>query len=103
LTLDASFDGNRVHGTAELHAQLGGNAIAEFTLDSPAAADHPFTPAATIDATVRAHLPQLATLQPWIGTIARVQGQAIGDVGIKGTLAEPVMAGQVVGYGLRVD
>jgi hypothetical protein len=78
-----------VSGTAELRAKLGGNALADFQLDAPSGTDHPFARAALLRGSIRAHLPSLATLQPWVGTAARVDGQAIGDIALAGTLADP--------------
>ena len=103
LALDASLDGTRIAGNAEMRARLGGNALADFELRAPAGGRHPFTPESALRATVRAHLPSLAAVQPWIGTTARVQGQMIADLVIGGTVAKPALSGQLVGYGLRVD
>jgi translocation and assembly module TamB len=103
LAANATLDGTRLTGGAELRAQLGGNALADFQLQAPSGSSHPFTAAAPLRATVRAHLPSLATLQPWIGTSTRIQGQAIADLAVAGTLGKPELSGQVVGYGLRVD
>lgn len=103
LTLAATLDGRRLSGTAEMRAQLSGNALADFELRAPDNARHPFTAAAPVRATIRAHLPSLAAVQPWIGTGARVQGQMIADVAVAGTLGSPALSGQLVGYGLRID
>jgi translocation and assembly module TamB len=103
FVVDARLEGGRVKGTAELRAKIGGNALAEFEIAAPPSGRHPFAAAAPLRATVRAHLPSLASLQPWIGTSARVRGQAIADVDVAGTLGNPVLAGQLVGYGLQLD
>ena len=103
LALDARLDGPRLLGNGELRGRIGGNVLAEFELAAPPGAAHPFTTAAPLKAAVRAHVPSLASLQPWLGTSARVQGQAIADVDVSGTLGKPVLAGQLVGYGLRLD
>jgi translocation and assembly module TamB len=103
LAIDATLDGGRVRGNAEMRARLGGTALAEFDIAAPAGAAHPFVDGSSLRASVRAHLPSLATLQPWVGTAARVQGQLIADVAVAGTIAKPALSGQLVGYGLRVD
>ena len=103
LALDAKLDGRRVTGHAELHAKVGGNALADFDVVAPAGAAHPFNEASSVRASVRAHVPALGTLQPWIGTLARVQGQAIADMTVAGTVAKPVLSGQLVAYDLRYD
>lgn len=103
LELHATLDGTRLSGTAEMRARLGGNALADFELTAPSGSRHPFTLTSPVRASIRAHLPSLATLQPWVGTAVRLQGQAIADVAVAGTLANPALSGQLVGYGLRVD
>jgi translocation and assembly module TamB len=103
LVIEARLDGPRVIGTGELRARNGGDALADFELAAPAGGSHPFTAAAPLRGAVRAHVPSLAALQPWLGTSARVRGQAIADVTVGGVLGKPVLAGQLVGYGLRLD
>ena len=103
LKLVARIDGPRMSVSGEVRARLAGNALVDATLDAPAGRAHPFDRAAALGGTVRAHLPSLATLQPWIGTGARVQGQAIAEANLAGTLGEPGFTGQIVGYALRID
>jgi translocation and assembly module TamB len=89
--------------SGEMRARLAGNALLDATLAAPAGREHPFDRAAALGGTVRAHLPSLATLQPWVGTGARVQGQMIAEANLGGTLGEPGFTGQIVGYALRID
>jgi len=103
LAIEGRLDGPRVVGSGELRARNGGDALADFEFAAPSGASHPFTAAAPLRASLRAHVPSLATLQPWLGTGARVRGQAIADVTVGGVLGKPVLAGQLVGYGLRLD
>jgi len=103
LAVDAKLDGRRITGDAVLHAKVGGNVIADFELIAPPGTELPVTADSQVRATVRAHVPRLATLQPLIGTIARVQGQAIADLAIGGTIGDPVLEGQLVAYDLRYD
>ena len=103
LVVDARIDGPRLTGTGELRAKLAGNTLVDFVVNAPVGGRHPFTASAPLTASVRAHLPSLATLQPWLGTAARMQGQAIAQVDVGGVLGKPVLAGQLVGYGLRLD
>ncbi|HVE49929.1 MAG TPA: translocation/assembly module TamB domain-containing protein [Casimicrobiaceae bacterium] len=103
LMLQARLDGRRVAGNAEVDAKLGGTAQAQFVIEAPASAPHPFVGASTVRATVHAELPRLATLQPWIGTAARVQGQLNADLTIAGTLDKPIVTGNVVASDLRYD
>lgn len=103
LVVDARLDGPRLTGTGELRAKLAGNTLLDFAVTAPADGRHPFSASASLTASVRAHLPSLASLQPWLGATARVQGQAIADVSVGGVLGKPVLAGQLVAYGLRLD
>lgn len=103
LVVDARLDGPRLTGTGELRAKLAGSTLVDFVVNAPAGSRHPFTASAPLTASVRAHLPSLAALQPWLGTAARMQGQAIAQVNVGGVLGKPVLAGQLVGYGLRLD
>ncbi|HEX4884288.1 MAG TPA: translocation/assembly module TamB domain-containing protein, partial [Casimicrobiaceae bacterium] len=103
LKVDATIDGARLAATGELRANLAGNTLVDATLTAAPGSLHPFHADARVGGTVRAHVPALATLQPWFGTAARVQGQAIAELNLGGTLGDPAFAGQLVGYGLRVD
>ncbi len=103
LALNATLDGKRLTGDAQLRARLGGNALAEFTIDAPAGSSHPFSAAAPIRAAIKARLPSLVPLQPFLGTSARIQGQASADFAVAGTLRKPELTGQLVGSDLRVD
>ena len=103
LRIDATFDGPRLAAKGELHARLAGSTLVDATAEMQAGSAHPFSRDAKLAGTLRAHVPSLASLQPWIGTIARVRGQAIAEVNLGGTLGDPAITGQLVGYGLHVD
>jgi translocation and assembly module TamB len=103
LRVDATFDGPRLAMKGELHARLAGSTLVDATAEVEAASPHPFSRDAKLAGTLRAHVPSLASLQPWIGTIARVRGQAIAELSLGGTLGDPAFTGQLVGYGLHVD
>ncbi|HEX4882482.1 MAG TPA: hypothetical protein VFX05_00005, partial [Casimicrobiaceae bacterium] len=97
LKVDATIDGERLAATGELRANLAGNTLVDATLTAAPGSLHPFHGNARLGGTVRAHVPALATLQPWFGTAARVQGQAIAELNLGGTLGDPAFAGQLVG------
>ena len=101
--LDAKLDGRRITGNAEVRAKVAGSALTEFEITAPPERTSPFDLASALRAVVRAHVPDLAALQPWIGTAARVKGQAIVDATLRGTLGKPEFAGQLLGYELRYD
>lgn len=103
LQLDATIDGPRLAAKGEARARVHGAMLLDATLQAPEGAPHPLDAASRLRGMLRAHLPSLATLQPWIGTAARVRGQAIAEINLAGTLGDPAFTGQVVGYGLGVD
>ena len=103
LALKATIDGPRVTGNAEFRSRLGGDANAQFDLRAPQGTSNPFTAASQVRASVRANLQSLASLQPWIGTSARLQGQAVADLDVGGTLERPTLDGKVTGRSLRLD
>jgi translocation and assembly module TamB len=91
LSATATMRGTRA-GTASATASLAaGQAPRQF------ATDVPFT------ATLVADLPSLKPLQPFLGTLAVLDGRARLDVKAEGTLAQPVLAGTMTGEALRLD
>ena len=54
-------------------------------------------------AKVTADLASLRPLQPWLGTLAVLDGRARIDVDARGTLADPNLAGTMTGDALRFD
>lgn len=103
LQLDATIDGARLAIAGEFTGQLLGTVLVAASAQANGDALHPFARDARLAGTIRGHVPSLATLQPWLGTVARVQGQAIAEINLGGTLADPAFTGQLVGYDLRVD
>ncbi|MEP7329544.1 MAG: translocation/assembly module TamB domain-containing protein, partial [Betaproteobacteria bacterium] len=53
-------------------------------------------------ATLRADMATLRPLQPWLGTTAVIDGRAHVDIDAQGTLAKPVLTGNLTGDALRV-
>lgn len=88
--------------SARLRSVRAGNADATATL---AAGGKPGRIAtdAPITARVTADLASLKPLQPWLGTLAVVDGRARVDVTARGTLAQPLLAGTLTGDALRFD
>ncbi|HVF65798.1 MAG TPA: translocation/assembly module TamB domain-containing protein [Casimicrobiaceae bacterium] len=102
MELAAKLDGGRLLGEAKVVAKLGGSATADFEINA-ASGTNPFAPSSSVRASIRAQLPSLAAFQPWVGTSARLTGQANADVKIAGTLGKPQVTGEVVGTALGFD
>jgi translocation and assembly module TamB len=102
LELAARFNEDALAATARFRSARAGTADASATLAAgrlPGRIDTtaPFT------ATLVADLGSLKPLQPWLGTVAVMDGRAHIDVKGSGTLADPVLAGTLEGDALRFD
>lgn len=78
-------------GDGDITATVGANAAGPFSRDAPAAV------------TVRARMPSLAPIQPWLGTSAVLAGNLRVDLAGRGTLANLPLAGTIDGDALRLD
>ncbi len=79
-------------GNADLQATLAaGQAPGRLSTDAP------------IEASLTASMPSLRPLQPWLGTLAAMDGRVSADLKAQGTLADPLLAGQLNGENLRFD
>ncbi|MEO8507471.1 MAG: translocation/assembly module TamB domain-containing protein [Betaproteobacteria bacterium] len=91
LTANARFRSARA-GTADANATL-----AAGTVPGRVATDTPLA------ATVTADLASLKPLQPWLGTLAVMDGRAHVALAARGTLAQPILTGTLDGDALRFD
>ncbi len=83
---------SRNAGRADLRGTLGaGTEPGVPSLDVP------------VRLSLRASLASLAPLQPWLGSVAVVDGRATLDLRGEGTLHAPVLSGTFAGDALRVD
>ena len=92
LELSARFTDDALAATAQFRSARGGNADASATLAAGREpgridVDAPFT------ASVTADLASLRPLQPWLGTLAVMDGRARIDIKGRGTLANPILDG----------
>ena len=91
FTASAHFRSARA-GSADATATLAaGNVAGRIATDAP------------ITAHITADLASLKPLQPWVGTLAVMDGRAHVDVTARGTLAQPSLAGTLTGDALRFD
>jgi translocation and assembly module TamB len=104
LALDARFADDGVDATATLRSQRAGNADARLAVAAPPdAPPGQISRNATVFATLAADLPSLRPLQPWLPTIAVLDGSAHVDLEARGTLDAPRLAGTFRGDDMRVD
>ena len=104
LDFEARFVDDSLVGTGTLRSQRAGNADARLhigTLPAGATGRVPFD--APLTASLVADLPSLRPLQPWLGTLAVVDGRAHVDLAATGSLANPVLAGTLNADGVRLD
>jgi translocation and assembly module TamB len=102
LELSAAFANDALNGKATFRSLRAGHADATLAL---AAGPSPgrISTAAPFSATLQADLASLQPLQPWLGTLAVVDGRANVNIAARGTLAEPNLTGTLTGDALRFD
>ena len=103
LEAQARFQDDNINATAVLRSQRAGNADA--TLNIKASENSPGRIAfdAPLSASLIADLPSLRPLQPWLGTLAVIDGRAHVDVTASGSLAKTVVAGVLTADAMRLD
>ncbi|MEO8751345.1 MAG: translocation/assembly module TamB domain-containing protein [Casimicrobiaceae bacterium] len=89
-------------GSARFRSARAGSADVTATLAAGSVPGQIST-TAPITAKVTADLASLKPLQPWLGTIAVMDGRAHADIAARGTLAQPVFDGTLAGDALRFD
>ena len=89
-------------GSARFRSARAGSADAEATLAAGNVAGQLAT-TAPITAKVTADLASLKPLQPWLGTLAVMDGRAHADIAARGTLSQPTFEGTLTGDALRFD
>ena len=100
LELSARFTDDALAATARFRSARAGSGDASFNLAAGSApgrmeASAPFT------ASVTADLASLRPLQPWLGTVAAIDGRLHVAAAARGTLEQPVLTGNVAGDALR--
>jgi translocation and assembly module TamB len=102
LVLAARWSDDALDANARFRSTRAGTADASATV---AAGSAPGRMATDVPMTVKvvADLASLRPLQPWLGTLAVLDGRARIDVDGRGTLAQPDLAGTMTGDALRFD
>jgi translocation and assembly module TamB len=103
LEVSARFAGDAVSARGELRSVRAGNADATVTLGtSPSAPPGRIAGDAPLTAKLVADLASLRPLQVWLGTLAAIDGRARLDIAAGGTLANPVLSGEVSADDVRI-
>lgn len=102
LELSARIVDDAFTASARFRSTRAGSADATATVAAGSVAGRVATNA-PITAQITADLASLKPLQPWLGTLAVMDGRAHVDVTARGTLAQPSLAGTLTGDALRFD
>lgn len=102
LELSARVVDDAFTASARFRSARAGSADATATIAAGSVAGRIATDA-PVTAHVTADLASLKPLQPWLGTLAVMDGRARIDVTARGTLAQPSLAGTLTGDALRFD
>jgi translocation and assembly module TamB len=102
LDVSARFVDDALSATARLRSARAGNADARATLAAGSVPGRPDSNAA-FTASLTAQLASIRPLQPWIGTLAVIDGSVQVAVVGRGTLAQPLFDGTLSGDSLRFD
>ncbi len=102
LEITARFVDDAISATAVFQSTRFGNAEAKATLG---ASDRPgeVSMSAPLTASVSATMPSLRPLQPWLGTLATMDGKVSAEFGVRGTPIDPLLTGTLTGDALRFD
>ncbi len=102
LDLNVRLADDAVTATARFESTRFGRADARASLGAGAAPGR-LSAEAPFEASVTASLPSLRPLQPWLGTLGAMDGKLSAELTARGTLADPLLTGQVSGEALRLD
>ncbi len=104
LEASARFADDAIDATATFRSTRAGSADAKLAIGAVALATPGRIAAdAPLDLSIHAELATLQPLQPWVGTVAAIDGRARVDVAAKGTIGHAPLSGTLTGEALRVD
>ena len=103
LEAQARFQDDSVAATATLRSQRAGNADATLSIKAGDGAPGRMAFDGPLNATLVADLPSLRPLQPWLGTLAVVDGRAHVDLSATGSLARAELSGALTADDMRLD
>jgi translocation and assembly module TamB len=102
LAISGKFADDALTASGRFRSARAGTLDAQFSLAAGRVPGHIDT-AAAMTASVDAELASLRPLQPWIGTLAVMDGRAQLAIRGRGSLADPVLEGSMRGDALRFD
>jgi translocation and assembly module TamB len=102
LAVSGRFADDALTASGRFRSARAGTLDAQFSLAAGREAGHVDT-TAPFTASVNAQLPSLRPLQPWVGTLAVMDGRAQLALTARGSLADPIVEGTMRGDGLRFD
>jgi len=102
LDVTARFTDDALAATARFRSTRAGTGDASFNLAASSAPGR-IESSAAFTASVTADLASLRPLQPWLGTVAVMDGRLHVDLAGRGTLDNPVFTGNLAGDALRFD
>jgi translocation and assembly module TamB len=104
LEASARFTDDAIAATAMFRSTRAGSGDAKLAIGAGAlATPGRIAPEAPMELSIHAQLATLQPLQPWVGTVAVIDGRARLDVAAKGTVGSAPLSGTLVGEALRVD
>lgn len=102
LELTGTFTDDALRAAARFRSLRAGTADATLTLAAGSAPGR-LDAKAPLAATLTADLESLRPMQPWLGTLAVMDGRAHLALAVRGTLADPEIGGTLAGDALRFD
>ena len=104
LRLRGTFHDDALDGTLAFASAKAGSANGTISIGSVSgAADGKIDRSAPLALALRAELASLAVFQPWMGTVAAVDGRASLDVSASGTVGKPLWNGTLSGDDVTID
>lgn len=103
LELEAQLADSGISASGKLRSQRAGNVDAALHIEAVEAVSVKNLAESPMTASLVADLDSLRPLQPWLGTLAVVDGRAHASLAASGSLARPVVEGALSGDDMRVD
>jgi translocation and assembly module TamB len=104
LEFEARFADDKVSGRGTLRSLRAGNADATFSIQPAPGSEPGRVPLdGPLVASLVADLPSMRPLQPWLGTLAVVDGRAHVELSASGSVSKLVLAGMFTADAVRLD
>ena len=103
LEAQARFQDDNMAATAMLRSQRAGSADATMSIQAADSTPGRISFDSPLAATLIADLPSLRPLQPWLGTLAVIDGRAHVDLTASGSLSRTALEGALTADAMRLD